>query len=254
MDTITWTNEEIGVYLRLLLYEWINNDLPNNPKMIQKIAKISPKRFQKVFPQIKHKFSCNGQNNLINLRLEAEREKQLNYLKSQSESGRRGAEKKRKLGLFPFSDPSSDPSSDPASDPASEKQALQLQSSSSKEGLSKDKPDEGPSVPFPKLPKVGSKHFTDKLKNAEEIKDICKKVKIPNFNPYQFVQGCANTNMHPSAIYETLEAMINPKEPIRSPYPFARAIIKTKSQNYNEAEHTKQSQAFKVDWGKEYFE
>ena len=97
MDTITWTNEEIGVYLRLLLYEWINKDLPEDPEKLKKIVKISSKKFKKIFPSMSHKFIKNNKNNLINPRLEAEREKQLNYLKLQSESGRRGVEKKRKI-------------------------------------------------------------------------------------------------------------------------------------------------------------
>uniref|UniRef100_A0A6M3X9Q2 Uncharacterized protein n=1 Tax=viral metagenome TaxID=1070528 RepID=A0A6M3X9Q2_9ZZZZ len=117
-------------------------------------------------------------------------------------------------------------------------------------GLSNDKPGKPDSF---KLPKIGSKHFADKLKNAEEIKDICKKVIIPNFNPYQFVQGCANKNCHPTAIYEALEALTNPDLKVNNPYPYATAVVKTKSQNYHEAEHMQQSKQFKSDWGKEFF-
>ena len=92
MDTNDWTNEEIGVYLRLLLHEWVNRDLPDDRQKLAKIAKISPKKFSTVFTNIRHKFSENGNGNLINKRLEEEREKQDKWLKGQSEHGKKGAD------------------------------------------------------------------------------------------------------------------------------------------------------------------
>ena len=106
MDTNTWTNEEVGVYLRLLLSQWVNKDLPSDPQKLSKIARISPKKFNNVFKNIRHKFEENGDKKLRNKRLEEERKKQANYLKGQSESGRKGAEKR--YGK-PYSDPNGDP-------------------------------------------------------------------------------------------------------------------------------------------------
>ena len=34
MDTQTWSNEEVGVYLRLLLYQWINGSIPNDENLL----------------------------------------------------------------------------------------------------------------------------------------------------------------------------------------------------------------------------
>lgn len=91
MDTLTWSNEEIGVYLRLLIHQWINKTLPKNEKSLSKISKISPKKFQNVFPNISHKFEVKNENEIYNPRLEEEREKQNKWLKQQAEHGRLGA-------------------------------------------------------------------------------------------------------------------------------------------------------------------
>lgn len=98
MDTNTWTNEEVGVYLRLLLSEWVNQDLPDDSKKLAKIVRISHKKFQKVFTNISHKFHKNGNNRLVNRRLEEERQKKLNWLENQSKSGKKGADIRWKNG------------------------------------------------------------------------------------------------------------------------------------------------------------
>ena len=106
MDTNTWTNEEVGVYLRLLLSQWVNKDLPADPKKLSKIARTSLKKFNFVFRSISHKFHENGDQKLVNLRLEAERVKQVNYFKKQSKSGMKGAEKRWGKA---YGDPNGDP-------------------------------------------------------------------------------------------------------------------------------------------------
>ena len=94
MDTNTWTNDEVGVYLRLLLSQWVNGPLPNDTKKLAKIVRISPKKFQNVFNNISHKFHKNGDNLLYNKRLEEERKNKVNYLEHQAKVGREGAEKR----------------------------------------------------------------------------------------------------------------------------------------------------------------
>lgn len=117
MDTITWTNEEIGVYLRLLLSQWVNGPLQKDEKKLAKIAKISPKKFQKVFPVISHKFKEKGENEIYNERLEHEREKQLNYKKLLSEAGKKGAKKKLENSQKNDSHPIIHPIDDPGGHP-----------------------------------------------------------------------------------------------------------------------------------------
>lgn len=136
MDTISWTNEEIGIYFRLLMCEWVNGPLPFEAKKLQKISQIGVKKWHKRWQIVGEKFKLNGDGKLINERLERVREEQLVYLQSQSESGKRGVEAKKKRGIYPFnksSDPSSTASSDPSSDPATQNQALQSSSSYKKE-------------------------------------------------------------------------------------------------------------------------
>ena len=92
MDTNTWTNEEVGVYLRLLLAEWVNGGLPDDPQKLAKIVRISRKKFLNVFKNISHKFHKNGNGLLENKRLEKERQDKLNFLEQQSKSGKKGAD------------------------------------------------------------------------------------------------------------------------------------------------------------------
>jgi len=91
MDTNTWELEEIGLYFRLLMSQWVNGPLPDERKKLSKIARISSKKFHNLFPKIRHKFKQNGDGKLFNQRLEDERQKQVKYLEKQSNFGRKGA-------------------------------------------------------------------------------------------------------------------------------------------------------------------
>ncbi len=131
MDTVEWSSTQVGIYFRLLMYEWVNGVLPNDEKRLARIAGTDPGNFKKTWAQdIAKKFSPNSDGNLINRRMEEVRLEQQEYRKSQREAGLRGVEVKKKKGIFPF-DKSSNPSTDPSSNPASENQALLPSSSSS---------------------------------------------------------------------------------------------------------------------------
>lgn len=84
VDTNEWTCEEVGVYIRLLMSEWVNGDLPVDLKKLARIAGIDQKRFQKVSRQLMLKFQENGNKRLINLRLEETRNNQLKYREKQA--------------------------------------------------------------------------------------------------------------------------------------------------------------------------
>jgi len=94
MDTATWENDEVGAYLRLLFYEWINGCLPNNIYKLSKIVRESEKKFRGKWENLSTKFILNGNGLLINKRLEETRQSQLKYRESQSEKGKRSAEKR----------------------------------------------------------------------------------------------------------------------------------------------------------------
>ncbi len=79
MDTASWTIEEVGIYTRLLFYQWVNGSIPMDEKRLSRIAGTTPKSFNKWFSAIKSKFSPIDHENLINLRLEESRQKQEEY-------------------------------------------------------------------------------------------------------------------------------------------------------------------------------
>jgi len=82
MDTNSWTIEEIGIYQRLLLTEWVNGGLPNDEVRLARIAGCSTKKFQKWWTTIKIKFRVNGNGQMINTRLEEVRNNQIKYSES----------------------------------------------------------------------------------------------------------------------------------------------------------------------------
>jgi len=127
MDTATWNNEEVGIYLRLLLYQWVNGGIPNDLEKMSRIVRCSAKKFIGKWENVSPKFVQNGGGFLVNKRMEEVRKEQEEWRNKQIESGRLGGlrtqEKKR---LEP-----SEPSSDPTPKPSSENQALQSSSSSS---------------------------------------------------------------------------------------------------------------------------
>lgn len=94
MDTAAWTCLQVGVYFRLLMYEWVNGSLPGTISELARIARINPRTMHKVWSMtVEKKFTLNTENMYVNNRLELEREKQLNYRESQKEKGIKRAEK-----------------------------------------------------------------------------------------------------------------------------------------------------------------
>ena len=94
VDTNEWTCEEVGAYTRLLMSEWVNGDLPDDPKRLARITGQDLKRFQKVSPQLLRKFQLNGNNRMINLRLEETRASQRNYREKQAKNAISGWKKR----------------------------------------------------------------------------------------------------------------------------------------------------------------
>ena len=94
MDTAGWTVDEVGIYQRLLNYEWINGALPDDLEKLARIVRISSQKMKKKWPTLKHKFFLNGDGKLVNRRMEEERENQDRYRQEQSRKGKRGAKKR----------------------------------------------------------------------------------------------------------------------------------------------------------------
>lgn len=68
------------------------------------------------------------------------------------------------------------------------------------------------------------------------------------FNPFEWVQTQVNSKFHPRAIIESLEGLKSYWDEVESPWGYADVIMKTKSGNYYEADHIRQSQTFKAAW------
>ena len=100
VDTNDWTVDEVGIYLRLLLSEWVNGELPNDERRLARIAGCSYQKFKKKWSKLECKFEIKNSVFLINKRLEREREKQDNYRKLQAEKGKLGG-RPQKSRSFP---------------------------------------------------------------------------------------------------------------------------------------------------------
>lgn len=94
MDTVGWSCEEVGLYFRLLMAEWVNGPLPDDPTRLAKTCQMSLKKFQVNFNLLVPKFVKNEGGFLINIRLEKTREKQMQYIESQREKGKIRADKR----------------------------------------------------------------------------------------------------------------------------------------------------------------
>lgn len=96
MDTATWENAEIGAYMRLLNYSWINGGLPDDIRKLAKIAREGVEVFEQMWKDtISTKFHAVA-GTLYNHRQEEEREKRTRYKEKQRLNGKRGGRPKEK--------------------------------------------------------------------------------------------------------------------------------------------------------------
>ena len=117
MDTVGWTCEEVGLYFRLLMAEWVNGPLPNDEIRLAKTCQMSVKKFHHNFKNVLPKFVQKVEGYLINIRLEQTREKQEYFQESQRLKGKKSGETRRKkmnrgsTGVEPKGQPKVNPSS-----------------------------------------------------------------------------------------------------------------------------------------------
>ena len=90
-DVSEWSIEEVGIYIRLLCYEWVNGTLPNDPKRLARCAHCSIQEFNEAWDIVQKKFKLKN-DRLYNTKLEKTREQQLKYREAMSDAGKRGAE------------------------------------------------------------------------------------------------------------------------------------------------------------------
>ena len=93
VDTMGWSCTEIGAYMRLLGYEWVNGCIPEDTKRQAIICRIDQGNYRKsIYPNVIGKFEFSNGGG-YNQRLEMERSKQQQYSEKQSEKGKKRAEK-----------------------------------------------------------------------------------------------------------------------------------------------------------------
>lgn len=130
MDTASWSPNEVGIYFRLLMYEWVNGSIPNDNRQMARIAGCDPKTMEKSWVLCTgKKFSQNDSGEWENSRLEQTRKEQQEYREKLANSGR--------LGGLKTQEKARQESSKASSKRLSENQALQ--SSSSPSSLKKNK-------------------------------------------------------------------------------------------------------------------
>lgn len=89
-STTGWTDEQFGAYLRLLIYQYDRGSIPNDPKIIKKIAPKAIKNW-KVFES---KFEQNSLGELINPVMDEIRKKNVFKSVTNSENGSKGGRPK----------------------------------------------------------------------------------------------------------------------------------------------------------------
>jgi len=121
MDTVGWSCEEIGLYFRLLMAEWVNGPLPDDPVRLSKTCQISLKKFQVNFILLAPKFVKKEGGFLINERLEKTRQEQMQFSELQREKGAKSAKKrwgKKVTKVTPRLQPDDKPKDNSSSSPS----------------------------------------------------------------------------------------------------------------------------------------
>ena len=95
------TNQEVGCYIKLLCYCWLEGSIPSDVNKIAKLCGENSSVMAELWPSLKSCFKSTGNylKRLKHCRLEKEREKQDKYHKERSESGIKGAKIRWEKGL-----------------------------------------------------------------------------------------------------------------------------------------------------------
>lgn len=88
MDTAGMSAEQVGVYVRLLCFAWVNEGLPPDRGELARIAGVSKRKLENLWPGLERCWPENGDGRLKNPRLERERQKQLDWRRKSAKGGR----------------------------------------------------------------------------------------------------------------------------------------------------------------------
>lgn len=93
-DTVEFSDQELGAYIRLLGRAWINGSIPKDLILMSRLIASPPRELRKFWPVLASKFvSVNGEvERLVNPRMEIERNRLQSIRESRVEYGLKGAE------------------------------------------------------------------------------------------------------------------------------------------------------------------
>lgn len=91
------TDEEFGVYMRLLLVAWKEGSIPLDMKQRARKVAASPARLQKLWPALESKWISDGNGGLVNPRQEREREEATEAHARRVAAGKKGGRPKGSL-------------------------------------------------------------------------------------------------------------------------------------------------------------
>jgi uncharacterized protein YdaU (DUF1376 family) len=165
LDTLEWELEELGLYTRLLFYEWVNGPLPNDPQKLAKISLIRARKLAQLWPKIAPKF-IEKDGFYVNLRLEETREKQRQFVTNQRLKGIKSGEKRRTTVEPRFEPEGNRPWLNPSSSSSS---SLSV---SSKEDMSSGAPDD------PKPPQNGHCPHQEIINLYHETLPILPRIRV----------------------------------------------------------------------------
>jgi uncharacterized protein YdaU (DUF1376 family) len=94
--TLALSAEEVGSYIRFLCYQWDKGAIPSDLESLARIAGISLLRMRRVWTNLEEYFITNPTHpaQLINRRLERERQKQADYRQRQSDASHKRWDKR----------------------------------------------------------------------------------------------------------------------------------------------------------------
>lgn len=90
-STAAWSNEEVGIYMRLLCHKWVNGFIPPDEKRLSRIVSLGLDEFREAWSVVGEKFQQSGKDKLKNKRLEEVRRQQSEKREQMRRKGLKGA-------------------------------------------------------------------------------------------------------------------------------------------------------------------
>jgi uncharacterized protein YdaU (DUF1376 family) len=93
---LAMTPEDFGVYVKLLCIAWVEGGIPVDPVRRARMAGITPRKLERIWPAMEAKWESNGNGHLVNPRQERERDDAVAAHQRRVKAGRKGGQSKAK--------------------------------------------------------------------------------------------------------------------------------------------------------------